>query len=237
MATTKTRISRVKRSDEHDLIGICGDFITLILQLRNTNDYGQEAILRNRIKELLDNVGEKAREADIGQEDMQMAIFALIAFLDETIIASDWSEKESWLQKPLQLEYFNRFDAGEEFFTRLEKLRSHPKENLGLLKLYFMCMTLGFKGKYIIVERDKLRKIIEETYGVIKSIPERKEEILSPYGKRKGEILDVVTRKVPLWFIGAITLGVGFIFYFIISQMLSRNALIVIQAFRGVYRV
>lgn len=234
MPTTKTRISRIRRTDVYDLIGICGDFFTLILQLRNTNEYGQEAILRNRIKELLQSVERKAREADIGQDDIQMALFALIAFLDETIIASEWSEKDSWLQKPLQLEYFNRFDAGEEFFTRLETLRSHPKENLGLLKMYFLCMTLGFKGRFIVVERDKLRKIIDETYSIIKSIPERKEEILSPYGKRRGEIIDVVTREVPLWFIGAITLGIGFVFYFIISQILSGEALNVIQSIRGV---
>lgn len=233
MATTKTRISRIKRPDTHDLIGLSGEFITLILKLRYTSDYGQEPVLRGRIKELLEGVTKRAREADIGNEEVQTAIFALIAFLDETIIASDWNEKETWLQKPLQLEYFGRFDAGEEFFSRLERMLAHPKENLGLLKLYFMCMTLGFKGKYKIVERDKLRKTIEETYRVIVSIPDRKEEILSPYGARKGEILDAVAKRVPLWFIGAVTLGIGFISYFIVSQMLHKNALEVIRAILG----
>lgn len=234
MATTKTRLSRIRRSDAQDLIGICGDFFALILQLRSTDEYGQEDMLRRKIKELLDTVEGKAREADIGQDDIRRALFALIAFLDETITASNWSDKDKWLQKPLQLEYFNRFDAGEEFFVRLEELQRHPKENLGLLKLYFLCMTLGFKGKYIVVERDKLRKIIEETYGVIRNIPERKEEVLSPYGKRRGEIIDVVTKRVPLWFIGAATLAIGFVFYLIFSQMLARYALNVIQAIQGV---
>ncbi len=104
-----------ERTRPHDLTDICSEIFTLILQLRRTSDFGNFEILRQRVRGLLSRVEAKAREAGTSTEDIQLVLFACVAFLDETIIASDWGQKDEWLARPLQLEYFNRFDAGEEF--------------------------------------------------------------------------------------------------------------------------
>lgn len=219
-----TKIQFIGRQDKKDLMEFCSDCITLILQLRNTSDYGDQDTLRSRIHELLKKVERDAKVAGIDYEDIHYAIFALVAFIDETIIASGWSQKETWLAKPLQLELFNRFDAGEEFFVRLEKLRQRAQYNKSVLELYYLCMTLGFKGKYQLQEREELRQIIEETYADLRHVKGRSAEILSPHGKRKDEIVEVVKKEVPAWVVIVSAFAIGFFFYLIMAFLISDSA-------------
>jgi len=219
-----TKIQFIGRQDKKDLMEFCSACIALILQLRNTSEYGEQDTLRSRIHELLKKVERDAKVAGIDYEDIHYAIFALVAFIDETIIASGWSQKEAWLAKPLQLELFNRFDAGEEFFIRLEKLRQRAQYNKSVLELYYLCMTLGFKGKYQLQEREELRQIIEETYADLRHVKGRSAEILSPHGKRKDEIVEVVKKEVPAWVVIVSAFAIGFFFYLIMTFLISDSA-------------
>ena len=97
------------------------DVFTLISQLRITNNFGTYEILRQRICDLLSKVERKAKGANFDFDDIKKTLFALIAFIDETVMVSEWENKQAWLAKPLQLEYFNRYDAGVEFFITLDQ--------------------------------------------------------------------------------------------------------------------
>lgn len=224
----------VERHVKHDLLDICADCFTLILQMRRTSDYGDKDVLRQRVLELLNKVEREAKNAGIAVEDIQAAIFALVAFLDETIIASEWSQKEAWLAKPLQLELYNRFDAGEEFFLRLDKLRQGPQYNSDLLELYYLCITLGFKGKYQFQGRDILRKIIEETYIDLRRIKRKSTEILSPHGDRKDEIVKAMAKEMPIWVVIVIVLSLGFFFYLIMTFLITGAAESVVRTIKNI---
>jgi type VI secretion system protein ImpK len=160
--------------------------------------------------------------------------FALVAFLDETIIASEWNKKEEWLARPLQLELFNRFDAGEEFFANLERLRQRPLENISLLKIYYLCMALGFRGRYQVVDREQVRKLIEEVFTEIVRLQRKPLQHLSPHGQRRDEIVDVVVREVPSWIIGVFALATGFLFYLVMSFLISKSADEVVGAIKDI---
>lgn len=214
---------------KQSLTDIFADCFTLILQFRNNSEYGDPEILRKRIKELLNKVELEAKDVGFNDSDIQMAIFALVAFLDETIIASEWQYKSTWLATPLQLELFDRFDAGEEFFSRLENLRQRSSYKQDVLEIYYICMTLGFKGKYQFQQREKLRQLIEESYDYLKHLKGKTAEILSPHGKRRDELVDVVSREMPIWIVGLSAAAIGFIFYVIMNLFISNGASRVIR--------
>ena len=224
MNTTDTVIQKVRRGDNKNLMEVCSDGFALILKLRDTSEYGDHELLRQRILDLLGRIEHDAKEAGIEHDDTRQAIFALIAFLDETIIASGWTHKATWLSKPLQLEFFNRFDAGEEFFNRLEKLRQRAHYNGDLLEIYYFCMALGFKGKYQIVDREKLRAIIEGTYADLRQLKKRPTDILSPHGDRKEEFIEVMTREVPIWVVLVTAAALGFFFYLAMTFLINGAA-------------
>jgi type VI secretion system protein ImpK len=224
----------VEQSTSLDLSEIYGPVLTLILQLRRTSDFGNPDVLRQRVRGLLERMEREARKAGLSQTDIRLAVFALVAFLDETIIASEWNRKEDWLTRPLQLELFDRFDAGEEFFSNLERLRRSPQENMSLLRIYYLCMALGFRGKYQILEREKIRQLIEEVYAEIAGFKGKPVQHLSPHGNRRDEIVDVVVREVPGWVAAVFALAGGVFFYLVMSFLISNLARDVVRNIDGV---
>jgi type VI secretion system protein ImpK len=217
----ETKITHVDTRIKHGLPEICSDCFTLILQLRRTNEFGDQNVLKERIFSLLSKIEREAKEAGIESEDIQWTIFALVAFIDETIISSEWSGKDRWLAKPLQLEFFNRYDAGEEFFNRLEQLRQRPNYKASLLEIYYLCLALGFKGKYSFQSRDALQKVKEDTYADLVYTKGRSAQVLSPHGQRKEEIANVVAKEIPLWVIVTSAVAVGFFFYLIMTLLIT----------------
>ena len=67
----------------------------LILQLRSTNNYGEANSLKSRVSDMFDRFEKDARSAGIDGEKFKSAKFALVAFLDETIISSSWNQKDT----------------------------------------------------------------------------------------------------------------------------------------------
>ncbi len=204
------------------LADICSDSFMLVLQLRGTQDFGDPGIMRERIVNMLDNIEHQARRNNFNLEDVQKAKFALVSFIDETIIASEWSQKQTWLANPLQLQLYNRFDAGEEFFVKLEELRRRFQSNIQILEVFYLCLVLGFKGKYGILEPEKLRIIIDDLYQDIHHSYDKSYKLLSPNGKRKEEITEVIKKEIPVWIFGVGAAAFVFLFY-IIFVLLSKG--------------
>lgn len=204
------------------LADIAADSLMLILQLKSSQDFGEATLLGDRILEMLNDLEQRAKKENFDSEDIQQVKFALVAFIDETIITSNWSEKQNWMANPLQLRLYNRFDLGEEIFKKLEELRRRSRSNSQVLEVYYLCLVLGFKGQYAIVEQDKLRMIINEVYQDLQRYQDKSTMILSPRGKRKEEIKQVIKRDVPFMSFGIGALAIGFLFYIVIV-LLSKN--------------
>lgn len=186
---------------------------TLILQLRAADEFGDPEVLRRRVKDLLDSAEREALRTGVSPDNIQMAKFAIVAFIDETIISSNWSQKDRWVSTPLQLDLYDQYDAGETFFTRLDKLREQPKANAEALEVYYLCMTLGFKGKYQLHEQERLREIIEGTYDELQRLPGMKPKALSPHGKPRGQVATEVKSKMPTWVIAVAAALIGLVIY------------------------
>ncbi|MFP4667967.1 MAG: DotU family type IV/VI secretion system protein [Desulfobacterales bacterium] len=94
---------------------------------------------------LFERSGRYARSAKIPSSDWKRACFPVCAWVDEQIMCSSWSEKERWQQNQLQLKFFRTTMAGQEFFSRLDKLKESDRE---IREVYTYCLALGFKGRY-----------------------------------------------------------------------------------------
>ena len=196
----------------------------LILQLRATDAFGEADLLRQRIKNLLEKAGLQATRAGISHEDIQAAKFALVAFIDETILSSEWMHKDRWLSRPLQLEIYDRYDAGEEFFVKLDGLRAQAALRAEVLEVYYLCMALGFKGRYQLHDQERLRLIIEETYAELKRLPGMGVNVLSVHGKPRDQVATEVKSKLPAWVVVACAAALGLLVYIGMSFYISDAA-------------
>ena len=102
-----------------------------------------------KYNQLVERSRQSAKNAGISIELWEKAFFAVCAWIDEQILCSEWVEKEKWQHTKLQRIYFNTSNAGEEFFSNLEKLDSED-ENNGIREVYVYCLSMGFKGMFFL---------------------------------------------------------------------------------------
>ncbi len=196
----------------------------LALQLRESGEFGDADLLRRRVKQLLDLSERDAARLGFMPQDVQSASFALVALLDETILSSEWSEKDRWIARPLQLERYNRYDAGEEFFVRLDGLQSQPTLHADVLEVYYLCVALGFKGKYLLYDQERLRQVVEDAHSQLCKVPGMKVGPLSPHGRPRGQAASEVRSKLPLWVILAFVLFVALGAWFTAQVLVEHHA-------------
>ncbi|MEM1043044.1 MAG: type IVB secretion system protein IcmH/DotU [Bacteroidota bacterium] len=197
---------------------------SLALQLRATQEYGDAEMLRRRIKHLLETTRREAEGTGLAPEDIREAEFALVAFLDETLLSSGWSQKNQWLSNPLQLELYDRFDAGETFFDRLDGMRANPGLHAEVLEVYYLCMALGFKGKYQLHGQEELRMLVEEVQSEVERQPGMAPGQLAPHGQPRGQVATEVRSRVPTWAVVTAVVMLSLVIYLGMTVYMNRTA-------------
>jgi len=116
--------------------------------------------LREQLLGVLQKMVSRCRQAGIADKETAEARYAIVAFMDERILRSNWAGRVEWMNRPLQLQLYNEFAAGENFFVRMRTLldgtspappergrnddiqRGEPSA----LEIYALCLALGFVG-------------------------------------------------------------------------------------------
>ena len=176
-----------------------GEPLALALQLQTTAEIGDAEVLRERTRRLLRQAERGAQDAGYDRDDTREATFAVVAFLDETIQGSAWGDREQWLAQPLQLELYDRNDAGEEFFTRLDALRGAVSERADVLEVYYLCLALGFRGRYEFLPPGEHRDLVAGVYGDLARSPQLAPGPLAPHAEPAGRVAATVRHRVPAW--------------------------------------
>lgn len=119
--------------------------------------------LRNHMKSALKASIDEARRKSFSEDETKMAMFAIVAYLDETILTQNQPAFADWRRKPLQEELFGVHIAGEIFFQNLENIIRQPDSAAvaDQLELYAQCISLGFQGRYSAGGRAELKRIVD----------------------------------------------------------------------------
>ena len=112
----------------------------------------------------------QAQAKGYNQKTIQASRYILCATLDEILLTNVWRHKQSSPDKQRLLTYFeDEKDNGEHFFSILSRVRQNPQRYIHLLELIYVCLSLGFEGKYRNMPRGKqqLDNIIDALYQEI----------------------------------------------------------------------
>jgi type VI secretion system protein ImpK len=198
---------------------------SVILSLRGSSSYGSEDALRQRIKAFLDGIDREGLDAGLGQDDIRAVKYPLLAFIDETILGSNWEHRELWRTNPLVNELFNDRLAGTRFFTNLNEIRRGGDARHDLLEVYHLCLTLGFEGQYRVAGREQLRPLIDEIRRELGHDPRDRREIrLSPNGKRRDNPVAGAAGGFPLWWAVGGGAGALLVLYVILRLAIGGTA-------------
>jgi type VI secretion system protein ImpK len=130
------------------------------------------ATFRYNILEGLKVADQQARAQGYNGEDIKLAVFAVVAFVDESVLNLRDPAFADWPRRPLQEELFGHHVAGEVFFQNLKDLlgRSDSQDLADVLETYHICLLLGFAGRYSLGGRGELKVIIDATADKIRRI-------------------------------------------------------------------
>jgi type VI secretion system protein ImpK len=136
------------------------EIFTVVARLRSRKfSLGDSAVFRTEIRKALQQAESASQALGYPQQDIQLASFATIALLDETILNSSNPAFRDWAQKPLMLDLYGTLTAGEAFFEQLRATmkRSESKFAADVLEIYALCLALGFRGRYSAGSEEQLR--------------------------------------------------------------------------------
>lgn len=173
----------------------CADVLSLILQLRNSRDLPAPDILQRRVLGLFETMMQTGRENRIPEQDMIDAKFALAAFADEVIYHSSWPGKTQWLSNPLQLQFFGINTAGDGFYVNLDNMHGQRGRD-HVAQIYFLCLALGFQGKYRLRQQEGLAQVVEGLGNYV-ALSTGAGEQLAPNAERKDGTGGAVRRELP----------------------------------------
>lgn len=125
----------------------------------------------------------------LAQADVDAAAFALIALLDELAMQRGGPLKEYWQERALLVRTFDERADGPGFFDRLRALRG-DRPRARVLRVFYVCLLLGYRGKYARPGEGGLLDIEEGCRGELLAagiIPS--ELVLAPSGERPYEKL------------------------------------------------
>jgi type VI secretion system protein ImpK len=136
--------------------------LTVVVRLRsNRQAVGDPHSFRSQMNLALQTAGQEAARRSYSAEDVRVATFAIVAFLDESILNSHNPAFNDWVRKPLQQELFGVDVAGEIYFRNVDHLlgRGDSQELADVLEIYQLCLLLGFRGRYSVGSNADLRNV------------------------------------------------------------------------------
>ncbi|MBL4829778.1 MAG: type IVB secretion system protein IcmH/DotU [Aliivibrio sp.] len=147
---------------------------------------------------------------------ISLSRYLLCTFVDEAVVTTPWGHNSSWSQQSMLSTFHNETYGGEKFFLLLEKLSRNPAKFLNLLELIYLCLSLGFEGKYRVLSRGliELDTIRDSLYRQIRSLRGDEPKGLSPNWEPKRVQRHKLTRNTS-------RLGICFVVILCLTAMFS----------------
>ena len=114
---------------------------------------------RTRVMAQLEESKNRTLGAGFSNDEYQSALFAVVAWIDEAVLTSTWDGALKWKRELLQQKFFATGRAGVEFFTRLDQIAGHQQP---VREVYYFCLMLGFKGKFVTKAQERNLDEIKE---------------------------------------------------------------------------
>jgi type VI secretion system protein ImpK len=139
------------------------DVFTVVLRTRfHVQRWDNAERMRVAVGQMIASATQKVRSLGYSDESTQMTLYAIVGFLDESVLGSKEAVFADWSRKPLQEELFGDQLAGEKFFRNVADLlnRQESSEVADVLELHCLCLLFGFRGRYAYGDASEIHTIL-----------------------------------------------------------------------------
>jgi type VI secretion system protein ImpK len=199
-------IQALDTAGDNPLIVSAFSLLSLISKLRNLPFHDAVNELQQRLITEIRTFEDRALTKGASQGQMDIAKYLLCALLDETVLNTPWGSQSGWGHNSLSSQFYKKLVGGEEFFQILDRLKQQPSQNQDLLELAYLCLSLGFEGKYRYTNNGlhTLERQRQDLYLLIQQIKGDPQPELSTHWRGVGEEPNPLIRHVPLWVLAGV---------------------------------
>lgn len=198
------------------------DGFYLLLLLKNGYAPSDAELFREQIRRLLADFERNAHRFDALPEDVYAAKYAFCATVDEIVLSSDMPIRSIWERTPLQLNLFGDQLAGENFYLELERVRQRGQAGVQALEVFYMCLLIGFQGRYALEGPEKLNYLKASLDKEIAHLKGKRAQF-APHWKSPDNIRHMLTADIPMWVIGAALALLGAATFAGLSWLLAQH--------------
>jgi len=144
--------------------------IAILIELKRKHEACDILKLRERLLDELRSFNQRGSRIDISPTILILSRYILATVVDEFVLNAAWSKQSNWDEDPITSILFEDAAGGEKFFSILEKIIQDPLTNIELIELMYICLSLGFEGKYHLMDHglERLGMLKENLYRIIK---------------------------------------------------------------------
>ena len=200
--------------------------IALTVELRNTPVVNNVDLLHKQCLNQMRDFENQLRKADVEMDDIADARYCLCALIDETVLNTPWGTNSMWSTKSLLSIFYKQTWGGEQFFAILDSRVSNPAKNKNLLEFMYVCLELGFEGKFRVDPNGykQLEDYKDRLYRELSRLQGELSREISPRWRSNVPEIISSSKKIPVWMLGLVLGAVLLGLYMTFSYQLSEQA-------------
>ncbi len=153
----------------NNLVAAAWELLSQVVQLKSSSGREDLQSLNNRLSSGIMTFETHALHQGAEESQVMSARYVLCSVIDEAVVTTAWGDRSDWSKSSLLSRFHNETFGGEKCFQLLERLSRDPVKHVAMLELMYLCLSLGFEGKYRVMERggSQLEAVREGLYRQI----------------------------------------------------------------------
>lgn len=156
----------------NSLVAAAWALLSQVAQLRSSSGRESLPALNDRLSSAITAFEVRALHLGVETDEVMSARYVLCSVIDEAVVTTAWGNRSDWSKTSLLSRFHNETFGGEKFFQLLEQLCRDPVKHLDLLELMYLCLSMGFEGKYRVMARGgtQLERVRDGLYRQIRHV-------------------------------------------------------------------
>ena len=191
----------------NELVHCASTLLSLMIKLSHSVMHNDVSQLKYKLQDEIKHYEINAARAGIANDKILQARYVICTALDEIVASTPWGQEGDWSQQSLLSLFHGETWGGEKFYLLLERLLKEPVKNLDILELMYICISLGFQGKYRVIDNghEQVEQLREDLYRQLRSLRQDFNKELSSRWRGVSDRRGALIRYVPLWVVGALS--------------------------------
>lgn len=194
-------VSAEDSQTKNPLVASASKLLALLSGLRYLPEHRDVAELFQHLLKEIRQFELTAKNMGVRHEIALAARYVMCSAFDEAVLSTPWGSASDWSLRSLLSTFHNEANGGEKFFLILDRMLQSAGQNLDMLELQYILLSLGFTGKYRLLPngKEKIEDIRTNVFHVLAKHTGEHERELSPHWQSDVEEQRTLQAYLPWW--------------------------------------